>query len=307
MPRSKSPARKPSTKAKSNKAKAADGLSLDSPDVIVGVTVAAMLAFLVVGKGAALNTDLVSSFFGLGAKDHHVPNWPWGLILTGHVFNKCQGAKGGFWIGSIVSAVLACFSGYILLDALECNRSRLLDHEGLLTLVLLAWYVCNHNLPFTSVNVWSLITGSPVGSLLQFWLSGCSGLFTANLVVGACSAMSKAGPLGHSVFVPIFVGTVAGAASEFVPLNKGFDIKSCSAQMNRSLNVAGLTVVLPVIVSYLPVVNTVLGPVTAFLGGNLVIALVVADHLFGAHNPVRNYVSLDSSEIRSKVEGLLNL
>lgn len=301
MARSKSPAR--------GKKKVAAAASSDVSEATVNavVTALAMLAYLIVAKGVALNVGLVGAFFGLGATEHHVPYWPWGVILTGHVFNKCQGAGKGFWLGSIMASALSCFSGWLLLDVINCTRSRLLSDEAALSLVAVAWYLCNHDLPFTTVNVWSLVTGSPAAGVVQFLLSGCSKLFTAKLVIAACGAASKAGPLGFSVITPIAVGALVGSASEFYPLSKGLSAKSCSANMNNALNVAGITVLLPILVGHVAVLDTVVGPLTAFVGGNLVIAGVIADHLVGEHNPVRDWIGPDASKIRALVEKVLNV
>lgn len=288
MARSKSPGRKSSRKA--DKAESGGGgFDVNDPRVQSAVVVVALVAVNVLVNGMPEN---VMNFFGdftnMLATDIKlpIPYWPYPLILTGHVLNTCQNGGKGFWMGSLLSAVIAAFGGLIVNDIVNGNAIGLFADEALVTLVFLCWYVCNHDLPFTTFNVWTTVS-EPLGPTFQKFLGTCSVVFNTNLVIAAAASPSKAGLLGVSIFTPIFMAVLVGAAGEFFPLNKGIDLSKCSQAAFDSAAIAVYTVGMGYALANGPeALSTLNGHIDSFCGGHVVLAAVVINHLFGSLIPM---------------------
>lgn len=215
-----------------------------------------------------------------------IPYWPYPLIITGHVLNTCQNANGGFWMGSLLNCVVAAYGGLIVNDVVSGSAIGLFADEALVTLVFLCWYFCNHNLPMTSLNLWTTVS-EPLGPIFQKFLGTCSVIFNTNLVIAAVASPSKAGLLGVSFFTPLFMAVLVGAASQFFPLNKGVDLSKCSQAVYDSAAIAVYTVGMGYALENGPdMLSTLHGHVDSFCGGHIVLAAVLINHLFGSLIPM---------------------
>lgn len=286
--RSKSPARR-----RKASAAAAGGFDVNDANVQLGLTVVALAACSFYANGAPTSpADFVGDFFNTLASDFSVNGWPFGgMFLAGHVMNCSQGAAKGFWAGSLMNAAFSAFGSVIVLDILNGRAQSLLADETALTLVLFCWYFANHDIPFTGFNVWTTLSGA-AGAWLQNVLDVCSLCFVTNQVLAAAGSASAAGPLGFSVFTPLAMAGAAGAASEFFPLNKGINLKSCSAQLYSALCIGGFVVFMPMVLAS-PVgaaLGAVYNPLSGLVNGHVVLASVVLNSLFGGFlngfNPV---------------------
>lgn len=309
MARSKSPGRKTRSKAtedSNDDGGGGGGFDVNDP-LIQSVLVVAILGaanFFVNGAPDNLMNTFSSFMNMLSNNDSNIaiPNWPYSLILTGHVFNTCQNANGGFWVGSLLNCVVAAYGGAIVADLVNGNRVGLLGDESLVTLAFIAWYVCNHDLPFTSFNVWTTIS-EPLGPTFQKFLGFCTVVFNTNLVIAAAATGSTAGLLGVSLFTPLFMAILVGAAGEFFPLNKGMNLNKCSQAAYDSAAIALYTVGSAYLLGKAPEALTGLhGHIDNFCGGHVVLAAVVVNHLFGSLMPMSPV-----SQVAGFLKGALNL
>lgn len=292
MARSKSPGRKTRSKATEEAASnsgGGGGFDVNDPLIQSVVVVVALSAVNFFVNGAPEHIlDFFGGFMNLAATDVKLPIsfWPYTLILTGHVLNSCQNSNGGFWIGSLLNAVIAAFGGVIVGDLVNGNKISLFADESAVTLVFLCWYVCNHDLPFTSFNLWNTVS-EPLGPAFQKFLGTCSVIFNTNLVIAAAATTSAPGLLGVSLFTPLFMAVLVGAAGQFFPLNKGVNLNKCSAAVYESAAIALYTVGSAYILGNGPeILGNLHGHVDKFCGGHVVLAAVLINHLFGSLIPI---------------------
>lgn len=171
----------------------------------------------------------------------HVQYWPLGgLFVTLHVFKTAASTdSSGFWAGSFVRTVIACYSGWILVDLLNGNEQRILTDESHVFLAFVAWYFTQHNLPGSDINLWNKVTEMiPTDKFDYNVLFDIASLiwstqFICSTVENATSTASST--VGFSIFTPLFFGVAAGCASDFFPLNKGIDVSACSDRLYSSL------------------------------------------------------------------------
>jgi hypothetical protein len=304
MARSRTPTRKKAA------AKAVKPSSpLDDPNVQLCVGVAILVGLQIASNGVPTRpTDFFGDFFEAQANDFSLPHWPWKIMLTLHVVNKCQNASGGFWIGSLANAVVSAFGCIIVSDFMNNKAQSLLANESHITLAAGAWYFCNHSLPLVNVNAWSKIKGA-VGAPLQVVLDVASLSVVTNLVIAAASSSSSAGPLGFSVFAPCVMAVAVGGADEFATnafaaMKQTLVIKAPTAAMRSALTVALYTCLAPVLLASLPFLDKAYGPVNTFCGGHIVLAAILLNHLVGSFLPAS---FSPVSQITNRVEGFLNL
>jgi len=212
--------------------------------------------------------------FGPDSSSESAKNlWPLGgFLLTMHVLNKVQDAGTGFWLGSFADASVAAYAGKILLDVISGNGAAFYMNEGKLTLAFVCWYLTNHNVPFTQMNVWTALNDI-AGDIIQGVLRACTAAWNCNLIIGAVegamSSSSGEGLLGFPILLPVLMGVYAGAASEFFPLSKGINIASCSNALNYAIVVG--TVVATDGFRSVPFVGQfaafVTDPIVTFVGG----------------------------------------
>jgi len=209
-----------------------------------------------------------------------IPSWPFGVILTGHVLNTVQGAKGGFFMGSFLNCVIACFGGIIVSDLLAGNPVSYLTNETNVTLVFICWYLCNHDLPLAGINVWDKVSEFG-GEILQKFLDTCSLIFNTNLILGAVAtgSASQAGLFGFSVFSPVFHAVAVGAASEFFPLNKGIKLNKCSDAVYNAAAIAIFTVLVGQLNTHDAFAN-IYSHAETFTGGNVVLGAILINHFW---------------------------
>lgn len=171
-----------------------------------------------------------NSWTNLFTNGFDIPFWPFGgFVITMHCLNSCQNAGSGFWVNSFVHAYFACFAGVIVPAIVSGDWSGLLANETNATLVFVCWYLTNHNIPVADFDLWGQIQSFGGNFGLQTIMDLSSTCFTTGLIIAGASASAGAGYFGHSWFVPMAGGIMAGCASDFFPLNKGINIKNTAA------------------------------------------------------------------------------
>merc|ERR1712159_323655 len=90
-------------------------------------------------------------------------HWPFSLMMTMHVLNTVRGHGRSFWASDLVNCCFGAYGGLMMSDLLNGKLTMPFlfgDNEGPLTLLMVCWYVTNHNVPFTSFNVWTFLHGN---------------------------------------------------------------------------------------------------------------------------------------------------
>lgn len=295
MARSRSPAPRRSSRSKSPAPKATKkkpaGSLTDDPNVQLGITVATLVVLQGVANGFSVDPkSFLPNFFNAQANDFSVQGWPFSVLFTLHVLNKCQNASSGFWVNSFVQAVLGAFSPLIVSDILAGNNpvATLLGDENNLTLAFFLWYVCNHSIPFTGINVWETVKGS--GKCVDGLLDLATLTFNTNLVIKAAASGGSNSVLGFAVFAPCVHAVAVGASSDFFPLSKGITLKN-SAAVNDALAIAVYGIVFPLITAKVAPLGAVHSTVAGLVGGHDVLAAVTLWNLFGRFVPIDNPVT----------------
>lgn len=105
------------------------------------------------------------------------------------------------------------------------------------------------------------------------------------------------------------MAVAVGSADEFsantiAAMSQKLAIRAPSAAMRNSLTIALFTVLTPIVLSNLPFLDAVYGPVSGFLRGHVVLGAVLLNHLVGSFIPAS---FSPVSQITDLVEGFLNL
>ena len=158
--------------------------------------------------------------------------------------------------------------------------------------MFVCWYLTNHNLPFVGTDVWGAISGAG-GDILSSIMDLCTLTTTTTWIMNAVRVgeFSTGSPQlgGHSWFVPMAFGIMAGCAADFFPLSKGIKFKN-SAAMERAMMISfflcsdGFTN-LPLVGGFL---GNVTGPIVGYFNGaeGFVMSFTVIHHLFGHFLPI---------------------
>jgi hypothetical protein len=218
--------------------------------------------------------------------------WPHSLMLTLHVFNSV-GYSGNFWARDVVSATFHAYGGLMAKDLLAGDfgmPSVFGNGEALFSLVLICWFLRNHNLPFTTTNVWDLFSSAVSERLpLQAVMDLCSLSYTTALLIATAEGAGTAGANCFNlpaIGLTIMTCVAIHANAEF--FNTGglrFTVDSCSQQVERAVMVAvwcatnGLATV--------PVVGGACGGFTSDLEGkfggrsNFLMSMILLDAVCG--------------------------
>lgn len=290
MARSRSPAprrssRSPAPKKSAAKKKAA-GSPIDDKNVQGLIAVVTLVVLQTVASGSLPTNPktFLGDLLSTNASDFNVPYWPWGVILSLHVLNNAQNASSGFWAGSFIGTVFTAFAPVFVNDVMNGNALSLLSNESTLTLVFACWYLCNRDIPFTDINIWSTVKGS--GKCVQPLLDVASLTFNTGLILAASKTASTAGPIGFSVFTPCIMAVATASAGDLWPLNKGVKFSSCSKSTYYGLTIAIYGIVMPQLTSRVAPLGVIEGHVDSLLGGNLVLGVATLSALFGHLVPV---------------------
>lgn len=296
MPRSKSRSRSSKSKAAASSAAPYD---LSDPNINGALSLA-----VAVGAGVALNGGGVPSsvpgalsFFTNTSNVASV--WPYNWLLTLHVLNSVK-SNGKWWANDLVSCCFSAFGGYMFKDVLDGNLQMPTlfgNGEANLSLVIVCWFLVNHNIPFTGINAYKTVTDKvneflPLNTVMDL----CSLAFNTTLLCGVASSVGVTESswqlmplaLGKMMFLCVAVA----CSSEFFGTDGlAFDVgSSCSAAVERAAVVGfwygtnGLET--------LPFVGSAVAPLgaqaEAFLGGRAaaIFAVLALIKLFGHLIPV---------------------
>jgi len=284
--------------------------SFNSEHVQLVLTVVAIGLWTYLTQGGYMVDDFVAFFNSDGG---NVQYWPLGgLFVTLHVFKTAANTdSSGFWLGSFVRTVIASYSGWIVVDLLNGNQQRLLTNESHVFLAFVAWYVTQHNLPGTDINLWNKVTDMiPTNNFDYNVLFDIASLvwstqFLCATVESVSSEASKT--VGFSIFTPLFYGVAAGCASDFFPLNKGIDVSECSERLYSSLLISFYIATdgfhnLPAVGE---AISGVFTQAEGFVGGghtNFVLACVLLAKLAGGMIGFNPFTT-----VTSKLSSILNL
>lgn len=279
MARSKTPTKKAGAKRTSS--------MLDDQNVTALISLLVLVAYVYV-VDSGFGVDSWAEAFGknaLGRND--IQGFSFLLVL--HVLNHAQDAGTGFWIGSFVNVFTSAFAGSLFLDVVSGNAPVTQCNEKNLTLAFVCWYLTNHNVPFTQMNLWTALNDI-AGDIIQGILRACSAAYTLNLIVDAVSKGESAGVLTEfAVFTPAMYAIFAGAAGQFFPLNKGLNINKCTDAVNYAVIVAVIITTnggraLPLVG---PILGNVVTPVVDTLGGleNAILIGTILNDIFGYFIP----------------------
>merc|ERR1712159_436435 len=220
-------------------------------------------------------------------------HWPFSLMMTMHVLNTVRGHGRSFWASDLVNCCFGAYGGLMMSDLLNGKLTMPFlfgDNEGPLTLLMVCWYVTNHNVPFTSFNVWTFLHGNLSRVLpLDNFMNLCSLAFNCSLLISTAMGAGTAG--NNFLHFPAVANTIAVcvalhcAGDFFNGEGLSFNVPSCSAACERATWVAfwcatdGLAT--------LPFVGAALGGFGAmgenFFGGraNFLMSTIILDELAG--------------------------
>ena len=214
------------------------------------------------------------------------------MFLSLHVLQvAARTGKSAFWISDFAKTVVACFSGWILVDFLNGENQRILNDEKYLTLAFVAWYVTNHNIPGTSTNLWETVKGMmPKDHVdVDAILDVASLIWTTQAVCHSVESATSnpSAVIGFSIFTPIMYGLAAGCATEVMRFK---ELQECSSSMYQTLLVS--TYIATDGLSALPIIGDAAGSISGSLEGyvggshtNLCLAAVVFARLCGGLLP----------------------
>jgi hypothetical protein len=222
-----------------------------------------------------------------------VAHWPFSLMMTMHVLNVVRGHGESFWASELVSCCFGAYGGLMMKDLLNGDLTMPYlfgDNEGPLTLLMVCWYVTNHNVPFTSFNLWTFLHSNLSRGLpLDEFMNLCSLAFNCSLLIS--TAMGAGTASENFLHMPAVASTIATcvalhcAGDFFNGEGLSFNVPSCSTACERATWVAfwcatnGLAT--------LPFVGAALGGFGAigenFFGGraNFLMSTIILDELAG--------------------------
>merc|ERR1719502_208001 len=280
MARSKTPTKK-------SKAGAKRTASMLDDENVTALTSFAVLVGYVYLIGSGFGVDNWVSAFGRSAiarEDISIFGNGFSALLVMHVLNHAQDAGTGFWIGSFVNVFTSAFAGSLLMDVVSGTPPLTQCNEKNLSITFLCWYLTNHNIPFTQMNLWSALNDI-AGDIIQCVLRACSAAYTFNLIVGAVETAKANNTSGlvtdFAVFTPVVYAIFAGAASQFFPLNKGVNVDECTDAINYAIIVA--VILMTDGFSAVPVVSNIVATLIEVFGGleNTLLIATILNDVFG--------------------------
>ena len=212
------------------------------------VFVAAVSFFWTNGQsstGSLLDGTLLSAATS-DEKVLHASHWPFSLMLTLHVINTVT-HKGVFWAGDLISGCFAAYGGLMMRDVLAGNFSlpSLMENgEGLLTLYTTVWFLVNHNIPLTSINVYDRFNTLVLSKIPMFpkFMQLCSLGYNCGLLISTANSAGTASTnfltlpaLGSTVFMCVALHC---AGDFFSTEGFTFNVDSCSSSCLRATCVA---------------------------------------------------------------------
>lgn len=287
MPRSRSKSPAPSRRSNSKPKASMPSVDVSDPNVQLFITAGALaLTTFATQKGV-----MPENFSSLFMNDHkvNIAGKSYSLLLTGHMVNSARKANRGYWLSSLVNCIVGCFASVIVPQLISGNGFSLFKDAETMCLMTMFWYLCNHDIPFVGINIWSMIAkfgGSTLDNLLEM----CSLIFNTNQIIGNARG---------NVYKAVVMGTAAGTASNFFPLSKGMPI-SRNAAHDRAfltslfLGLGGFAFLSRSFMGIqIPIVGEFLqGQVNSIFGGNaqFVMHFTILHNLFGHFLPVSPFM-----------------
>ena len=272
MPRSKTP--------KKSKKSSAGPFDLNDPLINLGMTVGVVAGLSIAWNNGMsfevadlTNGNLFNSITD-NEKSLHAA-LPFSFMLVMHCLNSAK-SGGGFWAADIVNCVFGAFGGLMMQDLLAGNFNMPSIFNNNLALLIVCWYVVNHNIPFTSFNLWSTISDNvskfiPLGNVMDL----CSMMFNLSLLHSVASSQGTiSGDMTTDAFysnIVVLAGAITWsvahycAGSFFSVDGFAFNVDGCSEAAERATLFAfwyatnGL--------ANLPVLGSALGGVTSQVEG----------------------------------------
>jgi len=173
-------------------------------------------------------------------------HWPFSLMMTMHVLNMVRGHGRGFWASDIINCCFGTYGGLMMSDLLNGNLDMPFlfgENEGPLMLLVVCWYVTNHNVPFTSFNLWKFLHNNLSRVLpLDAFMNLCSLAFNCSLLINTAMSAGSAG--NNFLHMPAVASTIATcvalhcAGDFFNGEGLTFSVPTCSAACERATWVA---------------------------------------------------------------------
>jgi len=215
--------------------------------------------------------------------------------MTLHVLNSV-GSSGGYWASDIISCIFNAFGGWMMKSLLQGDFKMeflFANNEALLTLVVVCWYIVNHDIPFTGINAWKKLTDF-AGKVMPFRgiLNLATLIFNCNILIDVATSFGTA---GQNVFhVPtlgqiMFMCVAIHCSSEFLTTSGvTFKLNGCSETCERAVWVAvwcatnGLST-FPIVGGFLGAIG---GAAEGLFGGraNFLITTILLDATIGHVN-----------------------
>ena len=121
-----------------------------------------------------------------------------------------------YWLHSLILTVLTGFGGGILAPLLIGKPPLIFQNDLIVPFCTLFWYLC-HTLP----GVQAVLT-TTLAKVVWGVFNGLFRTYTVCNIVKVASDVLVAGPYyPHALVGPILAGTILGAGSQFMPLDKG--------------------------------------------------------------------------------------
>jgi hypothetical protein len=77
------------------------------------------------------------------------------ILMTLVIWNGVKGKTNGYWANNIIQSVFAIYGGMIMYDMLNAKPVTDYSFWSYLPVTIATWYLVNHDLPKTSINVFS--------------------------------------------------------------------------------------------------------------------------------------------------------
>lgn len=226
-------------------------------------------------------------------------SWAFTLVTTLHLINSVS-SNGGYWANDIVGAVFkACGSGMMVDFLANSGPISGWSFWAQVPAIVFLWYIVNHDIPKTGINVWGLITENAGKFVpLQRIMDLCSLYVNYNILVEAVKAVAAEEALFGVIpqFSKVmFTAVAVHCATDFFNQDGfNFSISGCSETAERAVIVAFWIATAGL--STLPVVGSPLGQVTGKVVGQVAVdgdhaaflwAMILVNELAGEFIPVK--------------------
>ena len=130
----------------------------------------------------------------------HSTFWPFSLMLTMHVLNTVSKAsRSDNFLNDLINCSFATYGGLMMSDVLNGTYTMPClfgNNENNLMLMVILWYIANHDIPFTKINAWKQVHDNVQKFVpLDQFMDLCSTAFNCSLLintaVGAGSATTN--------------------------------------------------------------------------------------------------------------------